>query len=492
MSLRVQFTLEKTELLYQQNAYCTVLLKNIGSSQLAVSVPPMDVSNPTVYLMNVQTGVEDAYQRMPGARKIDPGPGELSPGDDVESGFYLFSIVPELEPGHYDMRITWAYNNGLAIAESETTRIKVLPTTPKNLQMANAFGGHGDLKYAVWINLAGDPNEPPNIIRSRFTLKEGGGVSDVILVASGTVSCKPVLSSPMVGKVAASQWIAWIDNKELHFTHVDDELGVSEPQNLPLALDGIEIIPPLYSAEVEDTRVRPPGGVLLQHSLPEANQFRLDSVQLAPGGAKSLGHLIIPGEKPLWAMSHVLSSKQWLVTYLQKQDGGLLLSYSLWPGMHVENIQPVNLALWKSQLITASACVDAEDTIHGGILMWKTPNDKPRRLVLETWTFKGEDIATKEHPLEWRPNQLIKDARISVSDTGLPAALIADQEGNWFITVNGGELKPLPPEIQKTRQAIEIVFMGGIADPLLVCGTVSRGFNILQLDGSPLPPTVPK
>ena len=46
MSLRVQFTLEKTELLYQQNAYCTVLLKNIGSSQLAVSVPFMDVSNP--------------------------------------------------------------------------------------------------------------------------------------------------------------------------------------------------------------------------------------------------------------------------------------------------------------------------------------------------------------------------------------------------------------------------------------------------------------
>jgi len=492
MSLRIQLSLEDTELLYQQNVYMTIFLKNVGANPLSVDVPAMDENNPVVHLTNIQTGVEDTIQHFASARAADMAPGQLPPGEVAQAGFYLLDYAPELEPGFYDVCVSWFYENGQKQAKSNSIRIKILPDTPKNMTMANAVGGQGEIKYAAWINLAGDPNLPPDIVRGRFTFKKGGGVSEVQKVTAANVQSIPVLSSPMVGNVAASQWVAWLGNGSLNYCHVDDELGVSEIANVPVAFEELEIIPPIYSAEVEDTTVRPLGGVLLQHPQPGGSEFRLDTVQLAADEAKSLGHLIVAGDKPVWAMSHVRSSQQWLVTYLQEQQSGLLLSYCPWPGFPTENPAPVNLALWKSQFIAANATVAADDTIHGGILMWKKPKEKPRRLVLETWTLVGDNINTQEHPLDWPPNQLIKDARVGVSDTGLLVALLADEEGNWFVTVNGGEFQPLPVEIQKTRQVLDIAFMEGEGDPLLVCGNISRGFNILQLDGMPLPPKEPK
>ena len=491
MSLIVELGIEKADLLYKQNAYCPVVLKNMSNKPVAVSVPPLDLTNPVVHVLDVQSGEEDDFQQPVSPKATSHSPGQLSPGDALKTGFDLLGIVSNLEPGTYDISIRWSYN-GSMVATSNTQRIKVHPCTAKNLQLANAFGGHGDIKYGVWTNLAIDPNDKPKIIRCRFTLREGGGITEVMEVAEASVTCKPMLSSPVVGKVVDSQWVSWIEQSTLHFIHVDEKLGVSEKQSLPVNFNAVEIIPPLYSSEVEDTSVRPSAGLVLQHAIPETGQFRIDSVQLSPRGAKPLGHMLVPGDKPVWSMSHVRSSKQWLISYLQVHQNGLLLSYCPWPGFPTNHPEPVNLALWKSQFIRANASIDDQDVIHGGILMWKLPKDKPRRLVLESWTLKDDDIKTKELPLDWRPNQMIKDARVGVSDTGNLAVLIKDDEDTWSVSVGGSKFEPLPMSIQKSRQELELVFMEGDGAPLLISGTLSRGFQILQLDGSPLPPPVPK
>jgi hypothetical protein len=207
-TLHISLTIDDARLLYQQDTYCSITLQNDGAHPIDILVPPLDVSLPIVRVIDVRTGAEETYRRKPPPRSMPHEPGQLLPGDSVKSGFSLFDIVPCLPPGDYDICTTWEFNGGEGMAESLAARLKVLPTTPKSISMADAFGGYGNLKYGVWVNLAGDPDEPGKIVRNRFSFEAGGGVSHVLEVADCGRTCRPVVSSPAVGTVAASQWVA--------------------------------------------------------------------------------------------------------------------------------------------------------------------------------------------------------------------------------------------------------------------------------------------
>ena len=122
--------------------------------------------------------------------------------------------------------------------------------------------------------------------------------------------------------------------------------------------------------------------------------------------------------------------------------------------------------------------------------MWKMFEDAPRRLSLISWRVSGENVVDKqeEQTIDWHPNEPVREARIGVSDSGTTAALIADAEGKWQVFDGQGNLQPVPPEFEKSKQPMELAFMGGVGEPILICGTIHNGFKIIQLDGSPIPP----
>lgn len=490
MSLRTTLDVKTTTLLYQQDTYCSVGLKNRGTKPVEILVPPLDKTMPIVHVCNVQTGAEDIYQREPAARSVRHESGQLPPGESVESEFRLFDVVPVLDPGDYDIRIGWTYDEGAATSQSETVRIKVLPTTPKSLAMADAYGGNGGLKFGVWVNLAGVPDGPPTIVRNRLTLKKGGGVSQVLQVAECVPSCRPVVSSPAVGTVVGSQWVGWVDGTVLYFTHVDDELGVAALQSGALPEEGFDIVAPLYSEAVVDTTVRPAGGMLLCQGSGDGSQFGLQALQLKADQVSPLGAVTLAGPKPRWIMSHVRSSGQRLVSYVQSGGTEFVLNMAPWPGIKSNMPGSLRMASWPGEFIAAGASMDRDDGIRGGILFWKMTDEGPRQLVLATWSVSSSNEFAEGQELEvdWHPNEAVREARIGLSDDGAPAALIADEEGTWKILDGQGNLQPVPIQFEKTKQTLELAFMNGVGEPLLICGTVSAGLRILRLDGSPLPP----
>jgi len=288
--------------------------------------------------------------------------------------------------------------------------------------------------------------------------------------------------------------VAWLEGEKLHFTHVDDELGVAPVEAVPLSGGDGEIVAPLFSAEVVDTTVRPAGGALLVQGDPRGRQFGLQSLQLGPQQWKAIGSATLPGPKPLWLMSHVRTGKKaWLVTYLQTSREMVALSLAQWPGVPGSLAAPVRLAEWRGEPIAAGGSTGADDTLRCGVLLWKKRKDTPRSLVLLACTISPtNDLQQQEQVIEWHPNTEVREARVAVSDTGRTVALIADMDGVWHLYDGQGNVQSVPAEFQKSRQPLEPVFLDGVGEPLLICGTVGQGLRIVQLDGSPLPPRVAK
>ena len=126
--------------------------------------------------------------------------------------------------------------------------------------------------------------------------------------------------------------------------------------------------------------------------------------------------------------------------------------------------------------------------------MWKHLEDGPNKLVVIPWTLDENNKfeIQSEHAIDWEPANLIQKAIMRVSDGGRPVALFTDVEETWHIYDGKGKILPMPATYQKTKQLIEIGFINGISDPLLICGTIQNGFKIIQLDGSPIPPRMTK
>jgi len=489
MALVLKLVIEGTVLLYQQDTTCTVTLSNSGPGLVKLMLPKMDPTMPIVRVVNVQTGAEERHHRSRKGVKVRDEPLELPAKDSLEAEFSLWEIVPELAPGEYEISVIWEYNNGEATAESNGVRIKVLPSTPKNLYRVNAVGGRSGVSFGVWVDVASDP---PRIFRGSFSLMNGGGLDEISTVCNAKVTSSPVLSAPAGRTPLQSHWIAWKDGSTLNYTHVDDEMGVLRSKETPLPEGEVEIVAPLYSDQVRDATERPDGGVLLCQSAPGGATFQLQTIVLTPKRARSLGVASLPGTRPRWMTSLFRSSEERWITYLQVDASRISLSMAPWPGEKDKKYPgPTHLTDWTGGFLAAHATLDGENTIHGGILIWKAMEDESRKLVLIPWAVSSTNAFAlrEEHVIDWEPAVSIREARIAVSDNGIPAALLCDEEENWHTYDGKGKVLPAPPAFQKSKQPLELGFLNGGGEPLLICGTVLMGFKIIRFDGSPLPPS---
>jgi len=483
--LTVSLAIATPSLLYQQDTNCTVTLHNSGAGPVEVLVPPLEETLPIVHMRDVRTGEEKIYRRQPSPKGAVFESGQLPPGESVETGFKLLDVVPSLATGEYDTRVAWEYDGDTGLAESQPVRVKVVPTTPAHLRLADAVGGRGVVKYGVWLNRSGDP---PQIVRNRFTLRAGGGVSHLLPVAECERGSRPALSAPAVGKVARSQWVAWVDRGTLRFTHVDDKLGVAAVQSFPLSVEAA-IVVPLFSAEEVDTTVRPVGGALLMATGPNRDHFRLRSLRLTPEGAIPLGETTLPGPLPGWIMSHARSAGDRFVTYLQATDGRTTLHRAPWPGFGEGGDVGARLVEWSGKFVAAGAAIDAGGVVHGGTLLWTAGEAGDGTLMLIGWTVHPDGGYREVHrrAVDWDPARPILVAKMAVSQRGDLAVLVGVNEDGWYVYTGDLGLRPLPAKIQPANDALEVGFLDGVGEPLLIIGTQSHGWLTTRLDGSPLP-----
>jgi hypothetical protein len=483
--LEVSFSLPVKSLFYGQNAECLVTLKNSGSRPLDVPLPPLDDSVPIIVAHNLQTGMHKEYRRERTQFPLSESPAVFPPGQKHDVRFSLLDVTGPLEPGRYEIRVRWEYGNDSRRSESNGVPLMVLPVKPLSLNLVNAVQGREGYKFGVFVDGA---NKTPQILLKGFSMTGGGGEYDVRPVAVCASSAEPVLSAPASGQSSRSHWIAWLAEGMLHYLYLDDLEGVKEQGVMQLPAGDIEIVTPLYSAVSEDEHAAPGGELLLAVKGKSGSSFGLQSVLLAQRG-RVVATAEYQGPMPGWIKAHFMADGKRLVTYMQSAGAETEMYLTPWPGSMPSASASGKVAKWSGSLVGAGAIIDGQDTVRGGTLLFSRADNKQSRLLLQTWslTHGVTYVEGMSHSIDWPPAKTVREARVRLDDNGRPAALLADGEGAWYVYDGDGGLRPVPPEIKKTVLPLELAFYEGSGDPVLIVGTESHGFRIMQLDGSPLP-----
>lgn len=518
MGLDVQFRMGRTELAIQESPPCVLTLANAGPGLLRLFAPQSRRSL-SVRIIDVATGAE-VIQRPRALGFARDAMQTLGIGKSLQYDFELNEEVRLTAPGRYDISLVYEYmdaagGNGLAHAESQPVRVTVLPDSPRNLSPVSVSGGVAAVCWGAWVNAASDP---PRVMRGRFTMLPNGGVAQVLTIAPAGLRAKPVLSAPPNQNVLHAHWLAWIDREgaaaasrpahagapvSLAFTHIDEHDAVLALGRFPLPAGDCELVEPLHSKPLTDTRIRPDGAALLW-LLPAGETS--PSLQMITLGAKpSAGpSSLMPPGKPDWMMSHERSNGQRFVTFLQTVGAEVRLRACSWPDQPPRGpAQPPpargaaagslprgcsELAAWPGRYAAAGAALNESDVLHGAVFLWTRAGNEPR-LERVDWTIDPHEAFTevRRQRVAWDFEQLLDDARVRFNVEGTPAALLHESTGRWVVCTADGELKPVPAPYTQTRHPIDLGFFGATDPPVLILARPLLGFELRMIDGSPLP-----
>lgn len=509
MLLIIDFNIEKPQVLYQESPICAVAFSNAGPATVRVPRPVGGSLLLSTRVVEVKTGVETLHRKTApaGAPPRRPVLVALEPGKRLQGRFSLRELMPLPPPGKYEISVLCDYNNAADHAESRPVALTVEPTTARNLSLVSAQGGAAAVLYGAWMNVVSDP---PDIVRSCFDVIGGGGVSETVSIAKGTVHTRPILSVPPNGESEDSHWIAWLDERNLHATHYDPRLGPSKIQKLDLGLSGAELVEPLFSDVTEDSSVRPPGAALVFMPSP-GNTFRLTTVELTDKKFSAAGHVDLPGKHPAWIQTLTRGNRSRALLYLQQAEKAVEFSYLPWPSRGVPAASAAkSLFKWQGQFVGAGATLNDQDQILGATLMWQGEGSGAT-LQLFGWKVdpKGTfSLAAPEEEPEsepdddevpaapsrpeprrviWNGQAPIERCLIRLNERGQIAALLLDAAGRWQV-FDGAETKPVPAVFSMSKLPLDLGFLGAGPQPVLIAAELGGGFRILQLDGRPLPP----
>ena len=494
MGLEITFMIEQADMLYQHDPACWIRLKNTGATALTIWDPNAAASQPVLLVLNVKTGEEQFYRdKLPPGKPVIPREMLLQAGETVSHVFRLKQRAGTLAPGEYEFSAIYEYGEDQQRGESVPVPVTIRQTTARNLSLASGRGGAATFFYGAWINLA---SEPPELVRSMFHFMVGGGVKSVVPVGKADVHTRPVISAPRNTSSAPGQWLAWVVGDTFHAFYLDDKAGTLPVFRARLTSGDVKIVSPLYYDSVGQDGT-PSGGALLCLGRPGGEGFQILSLGLTPKEARMEGSLNLGGPYPVWIESQVRSDGSRCTVFVQADGETIALWAVPWPrgALDPGPVQPTSLASWTGRFVSAGVTMDQNDDILGACLAWSDPSEEAApddttdqsRLEFIQWTYRpdGKFIESGRHEVLWTSEEPIEEARVRVNEEGIPAALLKDQKGRWFACDGHGNTLPAPGIFGETKLPIDLGFLG--AEPVLVGAVIGHGFQIMRLDGSPLP-----
>lgn len=484
MALDIKLTIEKSEFLFQESPPCLLTVTNDGRDTIRILNPAVSKTMPILRVVDARSGEETMFQKK-SEGFVPEEPQPLAPGHRMERGFWLLDEVNFPSPGPYRISAIYQYEEGAKRVESAPVKVNILPATPKNaFLLHNGPGGSGSVLYGAWVNLASDP---PQIVRTQFDAMAGGGVRASHSIAKTDLESRPVLSAPPNRSVAKSHWVGWLEENYLRFAHFDEAMGASPVGKFELPKLELEIVAPLHSDPVTDTRVRPAGAALVWMGDADGTRSGLQVIELSANKATTGGSVNLPGARPRWIASFERSNGERVALFTQVAKDRVGLFSVPWPDKERGGTSPQKLVEWKGKFVAAGATIDAGDAILGAVLIWSGEGAE-QKLELVNWSLdrQGKFSERRRQKLEWDYAQKIDSAIVRVNAKGMPVAVLRDGEGKWSAFTGEGKPAPLPGAYAQTKLPFDIAFMGGI-EPVLIGGRVQLGFEMLKLDGSPLP-----
>ena len=485
MSLEVNFSIEKTKLLVGESPICLVQLKNTGSDSFEILQPLGGGGMPAFRVVNILTGAERVFYGNFEASGI-PTTQMLSPDEVVPIHIPLLHNIDLLTAGEYLISAVYEFNNGKNKAESKPVKVIVHSQAVRNLFLDSV---QGSSVYGVAVNQAADP---PDIMLSRFDMMAEGGVGLVKAVGKGGLQTKPYISVTQNNEVSAGNWIGWLENNSLKFTHFDENMGVSSVGQFALPATNAEIVPPLYIKPNAEWGVRATGDVLLWNGDDGLRQSSLQVIHLVHTTGKDVvakaGMTInFSAGRPIWAMHHARSDGARLVTFIEANKGRLTLSAVSVPVQEGAPVECTEMRSLQGDFVAAGATMGLDDVIRGAVLVWTGPEDK-QKLELIGWSLDTGGALTEHYRtiLPWSSTVPVGSAKVRVRENGDPAVLLSPLEVAWFVYDGYGKLVPVPAPYKETKLAIDIAFFRG-SEVVLICLEEIGGFTVKRLDGSDLP-----
>jgi hypothetical protein len=475
MPLEVKFAVETPNLRFQEDSVCTWKLTNIGREPLKVSNPSMTPTLPRLKVMNVKSGVEKVFQRPPRPGSIPRIEQNLGPGKSYTHGLNLLDLPVELDPGEYDVSIGCKYNGGAEFAESAPIRVKIRPTTARNLGLE---ASHLPNFLSAWINMA---DEAPELVRTGFDLYAGGGARDLRFVAKGSLSASPVISSAQNKQACPHSWFAWIDGPDLRSVHLHDTQGPSPVRSIQLPGGEARIVGPLHTDPTPDSGGRPSGGLLLWLGERDKGESQFQALKLTPEGITAQARNPFPAPKPSWMGSFVRADGKRLALVVQAQALKVTLTLVPWPGVPGA---AKKLGEWKGEFMTAGTSMDPADVLHGSLLL-RTGMDVENDLERIDFDLDAKDGFTAKPPIRI-PNDSedpVGSAVVRLSESGLVAALFKGPAGWSFY--DGQAASPLPEPLKSTSYPLDVVFRDNTT-PVLVAAKKEFGFHLYEPSGARL------
>lgn len=475
MALDVKWTIAKTELRFQEDSLCQFKITNAGKDPLKVGNPVMTPTLLELRFVDVKSGKEVIYQepRLPGQRP--PMEATLAPGKSFDHGGMLLDVPKRVAPGEYDVFAGCHYNNRSEKAESAPVRVKIRPTTPRNVVVE---GVQNQVLYGAWINLGDDPSE---VVRMEFDLATGLDARDLRPVGKAGIRSQPAISVPKNLEACPHHWIAWIEGTELKFAHVHEAQGPTPTKSLPVQAGEILLVAPLHSDPTPDDGGRPQGGALLWIGERDRADGQLISVKFASDTAGVLARAPLPGPKPAWIASFVRSDTRRLALAAQVAAGKISLVETPWPGTAGALRK---LGEWKGELVGAGITLDGSDTLHGMLLLRPAPEQPLEKLV---FAIDAKGVFKPEAPAKLAPEfrDPVNKVVIRVSGEGRGVALLQDPKGPWSF-YDGEAVAPLGGPYAVNLVPFDVMFRES-GEPMLIAGGKDLGLRLLQPNGQPPP-----
>ena len=150
MSLEVEFTVEKSRLLCQENAHCRLVLTNTGSAPLTFAHPDISPDSPVLRVVELKSGIEVLQHGK--AHQTGTAYQTLAAGKKIEHEFALLSIATLNLPTEYEITAIIPFDGGVRRAESKPVKLKVIPVTPRSLSLVYGQGGWSNVVFGTCVN----------------------------------------------------------------------------------------------------------------------------------------------------------------------------------------------------------------------------------------------------------------------------------------------------------------------------------------------------
>ncbi len=485
MSLKLVLTIDQTNLLYRQDVLCHVLITNNGSEPISLKLAKMDMTQPIIRVVNVQTDKEKTYSSDPSGHVMAEESMQFSPGQSTQEEFSLLEKIPDLQAGEYRISVIWEYNEGEARAESDPVQITISPSSPVTLNLVDAVAGRSGNKLGVWWDRGG---KTPSIYYGMFSLMTGGGIKNIIKISSVAQHSKPVLSASGPGIPLRSHWIAWVnDNNVVFYSHVDSNKEVLGLRKINLPPGQWTIISPLYNFETKDSNSTQSGEIILCGGEDNVNNFRILSIRISNHGAEINKNAVITGSFPLWITSHINHKGEQTISYLQGKTKKLSL-YSLpWPGENSSVQVPNPLTSWSGSLVGITTRMDKNGVIHGASLI---QNERDQaKIEFDNWSISNGNFSQviKTKDIAWFAEQKIIAGKIATSDRDKTVFTITTENGKMYSYDGEGSLQTMSKKIGQDHLTHEIGFLHD--EPVLITGSENIGFRVQTFHDCP--PDVP-